>query len=151
MTIFLSYKLAYDLYNELKNLENSNIYKSILELFNSYDIISIIKNKFNLQLTFNTNNFIISSPGSYISYDNYSNNRTIVRCILYMNKNYFRDNGGELHLLSNKSMTVEKIFNPIFNRLIILLIDKNSYYGVSINKKGYHGKSLEFDYIEKAI
>lgn len=143
---FLSFEFANELYKRLIKLEKGGIDNSILDICNLDELKIILEDKFKLQLSLFGRSYLISPPGSYKPYDL---SRETIKVILFMNKNYFRDNGGELHLLDNKSNTVEKVIYPNFNRLVILFPNKTNSYGISVNKNGFHRRSLEFYYNEE--
>lgn len=139
-------------------------YNAIIDLFGSNDLTNIIEKKFNLDLgllsgdnSFDGGGYVISPPNSYLKYHidfNFSNKikkYRILNLILYMNLNY-DNNGGELHLLNSKTKTVEAIAQPLFNRAVLFLTNKNTPHGVNINREGFYRRSINvYYYSDKPI
>jgi len=149
-------------YNKIEfnsKIDNFDNYNKLLDLFNSDNLIKLIEKKFNFPDNFLSNNhnfygggYVISPPNSFLNYhtdfnylDSIKKYRTI-NLILYMNKNYNENNGGYLHLIEPNSKTVEKIIQPLFNRAVIFITNKDTPHGVSINKNNFTRRSFNIYY-----
>lgn len=123
-----------------------NEYNKLMDLFSKDYLLSIIESKFGLKSgslysdsSYDGGGYVISPCKTYLRYHvdfNFSDKLNKYRCInliLYMNRDYKDEYGGQLHLLDNSTKTVEKIIKPYFNTAVIFLTNSNTPHGVSIN------------------
>jgi Rps23 Pro-64 3,4-dihydroxylase Tpa1-like proline 4-hydroxylase len=121
-------------------------YNMLMDLFSKEYLLPIIESKFGLNAgslysdsSYDGGGYVISPSKTYLRYHvdfNFSSKLNKYRCvnmILYMNKNYKDEYGGQLHLLDNSTKTVEKTVKPEFNTAVIFLTNSNTPRGVSIN------------------
>lgn len=165
---------------ELEKTEPSNVFKSnfgekkewkkfpndlyrlneFLDFYSSSYFIKILKQKFGISEeiqifadnSYDGGGYVISPPGSYLSYHadfNFSNNvgkYRVLNVLFYLNQNYDFLSGGHLHLLDSKSKTVEKIILPKENTMLAFFTDDISFHGVSKNHENFFRRSFNLYY-----
>jgi Rps23 Pro-64 3,4-dihydroxylase Tpa1-like proline 4-hydroxylase len=140
-----------------ENLKNLN---SLLKYLSSQEFIFILKSKFQIDnsieiypdVTYDGGGYVISPPKSFLGYHadfNFSNKigkYRVLNILIYMNQNYHESQGGKLHLLDSKSKTVEKMVEPLANRLLAFYTDDKSFHGVGMNQGKFYRRSFNLYY-----
>jgi Rps23 Pro-64 3,4-dihydroxylase Tpa1-like proline 4-hydroxylase len=137
-------------------------FAKMMAFLTSKECADSIKETFSLDFdlegdsSFDGGGFVISPPGSFLGYHadfNYSSNVKkfrVANILLYMNGDYKNDFGGNLQLLHQDSLTVEKSVEPTENRAVIFLTTDKTPHGVSRNLQEFSRKSFNaYFYTEK--
>jgi Rps23 Pro-64 3,4-dihydroxylase Tpa1-like proline 4-hydroxylase len=140
--------------------ENLKSLNSLLEYLSSQEFICILKSKFQIDnsieiypdATYDGGGYVISPPKSFLGYHadfNFSNKigkYRVLNILIYMNQNYHESQGGKLHLLDSNSKTVEKMVEPLANRLLAFFTDDKSFHGVGMNQGKFYRRSFNLYY-----
>jgi len=135
-------------------IRDSNRLNGLDKILTNKKVIDSIQEKFELTQelhhdpSFEGGGLTLSPVNSFLQYHcdfNWSSKMEmyrVVNCLYYLNNDWKEKYGGCLHMLNSKTLTVEKIVEPIFNRLVILLTSINTPHGVSVNRFGFERLSF---------